>query len=319
MWKISTAVAALALMFGCAQVSSDEYIQPQGQYGRTDGPVQRKDSGGFDWHINGQRMVSVGKTVYEDFSEYGDGDDHCVQADWTGCAATGANLVTFPSGNKIAAFGIVGQTIPGGVDMDAGSLDIAGDATENDGNELAWGTHGASGGAYTVGDDPAFFSCVQLAIADCSAFSDDFHFGFRVADDGDGDAGGFNATFDNYHDLAAWSILDTSCNVSTSTIAADAATSETDTTIDLTDADRIDLCIFVSAAGVTTFYYDGAAVAASSFSDLKPAPAAGAYTFTDAESVIPFMHQIRAASPAGEVDLYEWVVGYGTFPLTAAN
>ena len=286
------AVAAQA-----TEVSPSEYRRIYGRYGKSDGPFQRRDTFGYEIITgNAVRGPSVGKPVYEDFSDYGDGDDACVQADWTGCAATGANLIFVPSGNVITSFGIVGQTVPGGVDMDAGSLDIAGDQTDNDGLELAWATHGASGRPMTVGTDPAFYTCATLTIADVSG-SDDLHVGIRVLDDGDGDAGGFNATFDDYHDLAALSML--SGDIYTSTIAADAATTETDTTANWADAAEHTLCVYVSAAGVATFKVDG----------LEPATV-GTYTFTDAETVIPFIHLLQASDLTGEIDLTEWEWGY---------
>ena len=212
------------------------------------------------------------------------------------------------------------QTILGAVDMDAGSLDISGDQTANDGVECAWGVHGASGGAFTVGDDPAFFSCIQLSIADVSG-TDEFHFGFRVANDGDTDTGGFNQTFDNYHDLAAFSIIAAAnpADLNISTIAADAGTSETDTTVNLADAFRADFCIFVSAAGVATFYYDPVATAAAAFTDLRAPPTTASYTFTDAESIVPFIHMLQDTGLTEEVDIYSWVTGYGTYPLATGN
>jgi len=314
---------ALALFAGCAQVSSSEYIRDHGQYGRTDGLSQRKDSEGFDLMINGAAQGSIGKAVYEDFTDYGDGDDWCMQSDYSGCSGTAGevNQITFPSGNKLACQIMGTQTIEGAVDMDAGSLDIAGDQTDNDGVECAWGVHGASGGAFTVGTDGAFFTCVQMMIEETDG-TDEFHFGFRRANDDDSDTGGFNQTFDNYHDLAAFSII-TAANpaaLQTSTIAADGGTSETDTTDTIADETRFDLCVFVSAAGVTTFYHDLSSAAASSFSDIRTPTASGTYTFTDGESVVPFMHMLQAnADQTGEVDLYEWVAGYGTFPLTASE
>lgn len=306
-----------------AQVNSSEYIREHSQYGRSDGPHQRRDSDGFDWFINGQRQVSVGKTVYEDFSEYGDADDWCMQSDWTGCSGTAGevDLVRFPSGNNLACQMMGTQSILGAVDMDAGYLDISGDQTNDDGVECAWGVHGASGGTFTVGKDPAFFSCLQVAITNVSG-TDDFHFGFRVADDLDGDTGGFNQTFDDYHDLVAWSIIAAAdpADVNISTIAADGGTSETDTTVNWEDGDRFDLCVFISDAGVATFYYDNAATAAESFSDLKAPPTTTTYTFTDAESIIPFFHLLQGSSTqTGAIPAYEWVTGYGTFPLDTAG
>jgi len=200
-------IFSMILLTG-ATVDSDEYVREHSQYGRSDGPYQRKDSDGFDWFINGERQASTGKAVYEDFSEYGDGDMLCQQIDGTGCSGTAGeiNLMTFPSGNKLACHIMGTQTIVGALDMDEASLDISGDQDENDGVECAWGTHGASGAPFYPGTDPAFFTCMQVSIANVSG-TDEFYFGFRRADDSDGDVGGFNAAIDNYHDFVAWSFI----------------------------------------------------------------------------------------------------------------
>lgn len=326
MKKLMFVLAALVMgtVAQAAQVSPNEYRPVYGATKRTDGPMQRLDTNGFDLFVNGYRNGSWGKSVYEDFSEYGDGDDWCVEDDNTGCSGTAkaVDLVTFPSGNKLACMMIGTQTIAGALDMDAGSLDISGDQTDNDGVECAWGTHGASGAPFVVGTDPAFFSCLQVNFA-TAAGTDEFHFGFRTVNDGDDDAlSGFNEVFDDHHDLAAWSIIAAAdpYDMNISTIAADGDTSETDTTVNLNDAERADFCVFVSAAGVATFYYDITSTSAASFSDLKVAPTTATYTFTDAEALVPFFYLIQAnAAQTGEVDVYEWGTGYGTFPLTAAS
>jgi len=299
--------ALLALTFGgCAQVSSDEYTRGHARYGRDDGLFQRKDTSGLDFHINGYRLNSPTKAVYEDFSEYGDGDKWCMQADWSGCSATDTetNLIGFPSGNILACNMYVGQTVDGGVDMDAASLDISGDQTDNDGLECAWGTHGATGAPFIVGTDPAFYSCATFTIADASG-TDDFHFGFRVIHDGDTDYG-FNKAYDDYHDLAAIGILGNNhpAKIQITTAAADGAMTETDTTQTWADAAEKTLCIYVSAAGVTTYTINA----------MAPVTTA-AYTFTDAEALVPFVHLIQHGDLTEELDLTEWEVGYGAAPF----
>ena len=86
--KAMVAVATLALMVGCASVSGSEYSPEHGQYGRSDGLFQRADTNGFDLFVNGYRMKSLGKTFYENFTEYGDGDLSCAQLDGTTCSVT---------------------------------------------------------------------------------------------------------------------------------------------------------------------------------------------------------------------------------------
>lgn len=287
-----------------AQVDSSEYIMPWGQAARSDGMYQRADSNGLDWHINGYRLNSATKAVYEDFSEYGDGDDWCMQADWSGCSTTDTetNLVGFPSGNKIAVMNIL--TNDTGVDMDAGSLDISGEQTDDDGLELAWGTHGATGAPFTVGTDPAFYACATFVIADASGV-DDFHFGFRVVHDGDTDYG-FNKVYDDYHDVAAIGILGNNNpgKIYITTAAADGGMTETDTSSTWVDGAEHRLCTYVSGAGVATYTFD----------NLEP-PTTASYTFTDAESLVSFIHLVQHGDLTEELDLLEWEVGYGAAPF----
>lgn len=291
---ILAALAIPALVYG-AQVAASEYIKLYSLYGRSDGAFQRTDTSGIDWHIDGYRGPSVGKAVYEDFTEYQDGDMFCEQSDWTECqgAAGVINILTMPSGNRFAEDSIVAQTIVGGADMDAGSLDISGDQTDNDGLEIYAGIHGTAGAPFIVGEDPAFYFCAKLAVADVSG-TDDLHVGFRAA-------GVMNAVFDDYTDLV--SIGPISGDVTIETIVGGAATTTTDTTENLADAGTDTYCIYVSAAGVVTYTIDGHAPATTA-----------ALTLADSLEVIPFIHIIQASDLAGEVDLYEWKTGYGTWP-----
>ena len=286
------ALCALALA-ACAQVDPDEYVREYALANRSDGIFQHKATGALDTHVNGLRLNSLSKPVYEDFTEYGDGDMFCEQSDWTACSGTAGeiNILTFPSGNKFAESAIVGQDITAGVDMDAASLDIAGDQTNNDGLEIYHGIHGTSGRPFIVGHDPAFYFCAKVAVADVSG-TDDMHFGFRAA-------GLPNATFDNYVDLV--SIGPISGNVTIETIAADAATVTTDTTLNLADTATDTYCTYVSAAGVVTYTVDG-----------YPPPTTAALTLADSLELIPFAHVLQAADLSGEIDLLEWKVGYGT-------
>lgn len=315
MRRFAMAVAALALMVGCAQVSGGEYRRMYGQYDTSNGAFQRLDSEGWDLFTTDQRHGSLGKAFYEDFSEYGDGDDWCMQEDLTACDSTdnALNYYTFPSGNKVLC--VNEGTQSAGIDMDAGSLDISGDQTNDEGIDCAIGYGHASGGAMTVGDDPAFFSCWQLMITETDG-TDDLHFGIRQIDDVP------TGAWDDYTDAVSIGLI-TAANpgaLQISTIANNGDTSETDTTETIADETRFDLCIFVSSAGVATFYRDLSSSASTSFSDLQPFATTATYTFTDAESVVPFFSIIQAnADQTDGVHIYEWLWGYGAWPLTAAD
>lgn len=289
-------LAVLAItLFGAtalaAEVDPDEYVKQYSTYGSSDGVFQRKDTEGLDVFSGGYRFHSVLKqTFYEDFSEYGDGETGCVQNDWTACSATGTNLVTFPSGNTVGVLAIVGQTVAGGVDMDAASLDISGDQTDNDGLELFWGgIEGAGGAPFFIGESAAFYTCATVTVADVTGV-DDFHIGFRRFELA-------NATFDNYLDVA--SIGPIAGNVTIETILNNGTTTTTDTTNDLADAGSDTYCVYVSAAGVVTYTIDG----------LEPLTTA-AFTFDDADPVIPFIHLLQTSDLSEEIDLTEWEVGF---------
>jgi hypothetical protein len=282
-----------ALAMACAQVSSSEYVKEHGFYGESNGFFQRIDTKGFDLHINGKRHGSFGKACYEDFTEYQDGDMFCEQIDGTACqgAAGAPNYLVFPSGNRFAQDSIVAQTIVGGADMDAGSLDIAGDQTNNDGLEIYSGIHGTCGSPFIVNHDDAFYFCAKVAVEDVSG-TDDMHIGFRAA-------GLMNATFDDYTDLV--SIGPMSGNVTIETIVGGAATTTTDTTLNLADGGTDTYCVYVSSAGVVTYTVDG---------DTPPTTAA--LTLADSLELIPFIHVLQDSDLSGEIDLLEWEVGYGT-------
>jgi hypothetical protein len=290
------AVLALPATMWAAQVDVGEYIQSYGRYGRSDGWFQRKDTGGFDLHVNGQRLVSAGKAVYEDFSEYQDGDMFCEQTDFTVCSATHAeiNRAMFPSGNVFMWSGVVGDSTAG-IDMDAGSLDIAGDQTNTEGLEVWQGSMTSAGGVFVVGEDPAFYGCWKVAVADVSGLTS-LRFGFREATSVPADA------YDTYTDYAT--IGPDAGDVYLRTDIANAGVTSTDTTENLADAGNDTYCVFVSAAGVVTYTIDGHAPATTA-----------AYTLADSLEVIPFAHLIQSADLSGEVDLYEWEVGYGTAPF----
>ena len=286
---VLAAILVPAAIFA-ASVTASEYIKQYSLYNRSDGLFQRTDSHGLDVFINGYRGASLGKAIYEDFTEYQDGDMTCMETDWTACSGTNTqiNLLTFPSGNQVAHSVIGAQTA--GMDMDAGSLDISGDQTNDEGGELVWFMHGASGKPFVIGEDPAFYQCAKFAFADATASTDDFHVGFRSVEP-------FQAAFDDYQEVASIGIITTNVTIETLT---GSSTTTTDTTENAVDATTYTYCIYVSAAGVVTYTIDGHAPATTA-----------AYTFVDSTEVVPFIYILQNVGTAtGEVDLYEWEIGY---------
>jgi len=297
MKKLITALAVIAVsaVLAGAAVDADEYRREHAFANRSDGPYQRTDSYGFDWHINGQRLNSATKAIHEDFTEYGDGDvgpatGACMQTDLTTPTANAGDVdvCAMPSGNHVTVYQTTAQTAE--IDMDAGSLDIAGDQVNGETQELMLGRPVPLGGKpFVVGDDPAFYTCAKVTVADVSGATE-LYFGFRKVE-------AFNATWNNYDTYAV--IGSAAGNVTIETEVAGANLTTTDTTEDLADAGTDTYCVYVSAAGVLTYTIDGHA----------PATTAAA-TLTDGISVLPVGLVVQSADLSGEIDLLEWEAGY---------
>ena len=168
-------------------------------------------------------------------------------------------------------------------------LNIVQDDNENDGTEHCLGINANNKGVFTVGTDAAFYAKMKFYIDDVSG-TDDCAFGFRKVE-------AYQANLDDYDELACLNVI--SGNITIETILNDGATTTTDTTDDWADAGIHELAIFVSAAGVVTYTIDG----------LAPSTTA-AFTFDDAEVVVPFFYQLAAANPeAAAVELISFECG----------
>jgi hypothetical protein len=261
---------------------------------------QNKLTNGLEAFVDGFRLNSIDKTFYEDFTEYGDGDEAgCIQNDWTVCSGitNEINLLTFPSGNRFAEIILVGDNT--GADMDAGSLDLAGDQAATEGIEIVGGgLYGSSGAPFVVGRDPAFYTCATITAADWSGAAE-MKVGFRRLED--------FAAFDDYLDAATIGVMagaGTYGDIKIETIDDNGATTTTDTTNNITDATELEHCVYVSAAGVVTY----------TLNDQSPT-ATAAFTWDDADPVVPFLYLIQHADLTGEVDLTNWQAGYGDAPF----
>ena len=216
----------------------------------------------------------------------------------TNCANTShvgdARLMNFASGVTLAAYTIGSSTASANMpDMDAASLDIAGDQADDEGIDIYGGIHGASGRPFIVGDDPAFSFCVTTAFADADG-SDDFHVGFRGVEPP-------NDVFDDYTDAVTIGYVadeGTTAAITIETIVGGAGTTTTDTTMS-NSTSAIELCVLVGETGVVTYTVDGSAPTVTA-----------AVTLADGLRVIPFVHLLQQAATTEEVDMTLWEVTY---------
>ena len=233
---------------------------------------------------------------YFDFTSMGSGPiasaDMLANGTFPKGAATGAegdeNVLMFANGDSLYHHVLGTQTLitPNIV---AAGLDIAQDLTNDDGMELCGTPSTGTGIEFTVGTDAAFYFACSITITDVSG-TDDFAIGFRKVE-------AFNATLDNYDEMAAFNII--SGDIKTETILNGTATVTTDTTDNWADAASKTLKVLVSAAGVVTYQIDGSAPTTTA-----------AFTFDDAEVVTPFVHLLHDSDVAEATIITAWDVGY---------
>ena len=172
--------------------------------------------------------------------------------------------------------------------MGVDGLDVGLDQTDNDGVEFCLGINAANKGAFVVGTSGAFFAKLQFSIADVSG-TDDCAFGFHKVE-------AYQANIDDYDEMAAMNVI--SGNITLETILNAGATTSTDTTDDWADAATHELKVLVSAAGVVTYQIDG-----------MPPTTVAAFTFDDAEVVVPFFYFLHASDVAGAIILKSFECG----------
>lgn len=237
--------------------------------------------------LGGSRRLSQNRRyTFEDFSARPTFRDQDGSGEPTG--ATGdENIMDFPgTGFEYHILG-AGQTIlfpSWGVNgLDVGSFD----ATDDEGAEYTQGILSNSKAAMVIGTD-AFFARATISIADVSG-TDDCAFGFRLAE-------AYQANIDDYNDMAALNVI--SGNVNIETILNGGSTTTTDTTANVADTGSITMEVRVTAGGVVSYLIDGAV----------PATVA-AFTFDNADVVVPFLYLLNASDLHGAVQLSVWEVG----------
>ncbi|OFW58437.1 MAG: hypothetical protein A2Y75_01630 [Candidatus Solincola sediminis] len=313
---ITGAVAALifatSALAGKTQVSSNSWRasgSTGAYYGRSDGVFQSTTTHTPYVVENGQPAGSLGKGFYMDFTVYSDGEGiTCGDAGGMGACGGNTTLVpcqcTISTGDSFMWMPIVTETLT--PDMDAGSLDIAGDLVDNDGAYLIWGLNGASGNPFTIGRDPAFYMCTKYAISGTttttvSGIDQNVMAGFMEV----GINEAWNADFEARNSYAGIGVLGTAASgltledVYIKTEDDGGGVVSTDTTDSSTENVAQTLCTYVSSAGVVTYTIDGSAPTVTA-----------TYTFDDNVAVVPFITYLHTADLADEIDIYSVKVGY---------
>jgi len=170
----------------------------------------------------------------------------------------------------------------------AAGLDVSLDAADDEGCEITMGITSRSKAAFTVGTDPAFYAKLKFTITDVSD-TDDCLFGFRKAE-------AYQAAVDDYDEMAAFNV--NAGDITLETILNAGNTTTTDTTDDWADGGQHTLEILVSDAGVVTYKIDG---------DTPTVTAA--FTFDDAEVVVPYFSFLHAAASTAGIIFDEIEVG----------
>lgn len=198
------------------------------------------------------------------------------------------NLLMWPG--MTLEYHVLGTQTDVAPEMSTTGLDIGSmDATDNDGAEYCPGVSSKHDQRYVVGTDPAFYFEAKFSIADVSG-TDDCAVGFRKVE-------AYQAAIDDYDEMACLNVI--SGDIKIETILNGGATTTTDTTDNWADAETKTLRVEVSAAGVVTYKIDGSAPTTTA-----------AYTFDDAEVVVPFIYLLNASDLHGAVHLIHWESGY---------
>ena len=195
-----------------------------------------------------------------------------------------------------------GTSTPIGV---AAGLDLCdGNATDDDVDEFfAGGVLGASGRAFTVGTDPAFYTCATIQMAD-GADAEEFLIGFQAPGSTAVTAVPQNATLGSHINYALYGQYDTAANCTTAcafyVLTGIAGTDvATDTTEVTADATNYKLCVYVSAAGAVTYTKNGAAPTATA-----------AATMSDGVQLVPYIKIKQNGTDDSDQILVSWEAGF---------
>jgi len=256
---------------------------------------------------SGTGDITMTGTVKEIDAEFlsRSGDDITFQASpvmqsalTTGAAPTGAtgdvNLMCCQEGIIMEQFIIgAGQTIIA-PRMSTNGLLVSLDLTATKGAEYNFGAaRNNSRHAFTIGTSAAFFFELQYRINDMDG-ADPYIFGFRKVEAN-------NGTWTAYSDYATMGMI--ASTSATNIVLATELNSGGTTITNTTDAWGGDgsvntLRVLVSSTGVVTYTINGVAPSVTA-----------AFTFDNADVVVPFAHFVHSASPT-EVDLVSMKIGF---------
>jgi hypothetical protein len=194
-----------------------------------------------------------------------------------------------------------GATLPIGV---AAGLDIGdGNATDNDVDEFFMGgVLGATGRPYTVGKDPAFYTCATWQAAD-TADAEEFLVGFVAPGSTAVTAVPHAAAIGSHINYYVIGEYDSAATCTTACpfygLAGIAGTDTTqDTGIVAADATNYKACVYISAAGVATGTVNGA----------TGTPLAA--TMADGIQLVPFLRVKQNGTDDSDQILVQWEAGY---------
>ena len=180
-----------------------------------------------------------------------------------------------------------------------GGLNIGMDQTNGDGVELAAGVTARSAFSLTAGTDAGYVE-VDLTVEDVSGAAE-LAVGWRKC-------AAFTAAIDDYTDLAALNMQ--GGNVMIETILNNAATSSTDTTVDMADADQIRMRVEVSATGACTFKVGVLATPTANGPTATVPGTTATFTFDSGDEVMPFIYFKHGSDVAGAVNIQKIKCGY---------
>ena len=178
-----------------------------------------------------------------------------------------------------------------------GGLNIGMDQTDGDGVEFSTGVSARAPFVLVSGTSGGYFE-VDLTVQTVAGL-EDMAVGWRKAS--------AFAALDGYTDVACLNMQ--AGDVKIETILNDAATTTTDTTLNMTDGQQIRMRIDVSTAGVVT-YSVGVDTTSINGPAASPPATTAAFTFDSGDYLLPFIYMKHNSTVGGDVILQKVECGY---------